>query len=287
MKAIEPLPKPHVYIAGRYIPSQAKKLAVLEAYLKLIKFLLPTDSSITTSHIWHTDLHTENIFVSPDDPTQIVGIIDWQAASLIPLYENASLLALLDYEGPPLNGIERPEKPKNLDELDKVEHDRAFDNWMDMMLASYYRNLIYKRNPRLYRAVEYYETISYDLLSYARNILIDGELIYLDRVADELQELWDTLPGVKKLGNPPFPFKFSEKELAVLSKDYEDMLEGMKWMRDIKEGVRDLFPSDITISHEHYELAKRTLDEYKEVVLENFARNEEERANVRAWWPFE
>jgi aminoglycoside phosphotransferase (APT) family kinase protein len=177
VKAIEPLPKPFVTIAGRYFPTRARELTALEAYLKLIKFLLPSDSLITTSYLWHTDLHTENIFVNPDDPTQIIGIIDWQAASLVPLYENASLPALLDYEGPPLNGIERPEYPTDLDLLETGERARSVDNWMDMTLAAYCRTLLYHKSEHLYRAVEFRETISYDLLIYTRNILIDGEAV--------------------------------------------------------------------------------------------------------------
>lgn len=65
------------------------------------------------------------------------------------------------------------------------------------------------------------------------------------------------------------------------------MGEGMKVMGLINQGTRDLFPSDITVSHENYELAKETLSDFKEAVLEEFARSDEERAHVRAWWPFE
>ncbi|KAF4629416.1 hypothetical protein G7Y89_g8732 [Cudoniella acicularis] len=278
IKAIEPLPKPPLTIAGRYVPTRAKKLAALESYMKLIKFLLPTDSSITTSHIWHSDLHTENIFVNPDEPTEILGIIDWQSAALVPLYENAFLPALLDYDGPPLNGVERPEEPKDLDQLDKAERAKAFNNWMDMTLASYYRNLMYHANERMYRAIEFREMISYDLLIHARNILIDGEAIYLDRVADELQKTWDTLPGVKAHNNPPFPFKFSPEELAVIQKDYEGMSDGIRCMGEIQQGLSAFFPTEITVSHKNYELAKTTIAEYKEMVLESFARNDKERA---------
>jgi hypothetical protein len=197
------------------------------------------------------------------------------------------LPALLDYEGPPLQGIERPEFPKNLDQLDKVERARCVNNWRDMTLAAYYRTLLHKTNKRLYHAIEFQETTSYELLTYARNILIDGEIIFLDQVVEELQEIWDTLTGVKKLGNPPFPFEFSEEERAGIAPDYQDMTEGMKCMREIEQGIRELFPCDITASHENYELAKRTFGEYKEVTRREFARNEEERDAVRAWWPFE
>lgn len=289
VKAIEPLPKPHIYIAGRYIPSHARKLAALEFYVELVKFLLPMDSTITIPHIWHSDLHAENISVNPEDPTQIVGIIDWQASSIVPLYENASQLSFLDYDGPPLEGTERPEFPKNLKKLDQVERDKAVELWEDKTLAVYYRMVLYHKNTRLFRAAEYRKTISWDFQCYAHNILIDGELIYLTLVASDLKEAWDTLPGVEAMGIPPFPFKLSVEELAVIEKEFEDMSEGMKCLRWINEGMRDFYSDDVTpaVSHANYDFSKRELSEYKEAVLEQWARSDEERAAVHAWLPFE
>ena len=34
----------------------------------------------------HPDLHTRNIFVEPDDPTVVTGIIDWQSAAIEPAF---------------------------------------------------------------------------------------------------------------------------------------------------------------------------------------------------------
>jgi len=287
VKAVQPLPKPPLTIVGRYIPTRAKKLAALQSYMKLVKFLLPTDTSITTSHVWHSDLHVENIFVNPVKPTEIVGIIDWQSIALVPLFENSPQPGLLDYDGPPLNGLERPEEPKNLDQLDPLQRAAAFDNYMDMTLASYYQNLIYYTNKRLFRAIEFRETISYALLGTARNILIDGEAVYQERVADELEKAWNTLPGVQALNDPPYPFTFSKEELSAIQKDYEGMCDGIMCMAQIQEEMGDLFPSDRCISHERYDDAKETLKAYKHKVLNEFARDEEEKAAVIAWWPYD
>jgi hypothetical protein len=287
VKAVQSLPKPPLTIVGRYVPTRAKKLAALQSYLKLIKFLLPIDPLITTSHIWHSDLHGENIFVNPNQPTEIIGIIDWQSVGLNPLFESSPQPAILDYDGPPLDGLERPEEPKDLDQLDPVQRASAFDRYMEMTLASYYRNLIYYTNKRLFRVIEFQDTISYDLLVYARNILIDGEAIYQERVADELKKAWNTLPGVQALNDPPYPFHFSREELATIRKDYEGMSDGIICTGQIQEEMGDLFPGDKCISHEKYDDAKKSLMAYKEKVLTEFARNEEERAAVMAWWPFD
>jgi hypothetical protein len=38
--------------------------------------------------LFHPDFHTRNIFVDQDDPTQITGVIDWQAAAIGPVFVN-------------------------------------------------------------------------------------------------------------------------------------------------------------------------------------------------------
>jgi hypothetical protein len=39
--------------------------------------------------LFHPDLHARNIFVNPNDPTQIQGIIDWQSAAVEPAFVHA------------------------------------------------------------------------------------------------------------------------------------------------------------------------------------------------------
>ncbi|PGH13534.1 hypothetical protein AJ80_06284 [Polytolypa hystricis UAMH7299] len=93
MRAIEELsqiPKSPIaiYAPGTYQPSKKKKIAAVQGYLNIVKYLLPLDKSIQMSHIWHDDLHVGNIFVNPDNPPGILGFIDWQAAELAPLYHH-------------------------------------------------------------------------------------------------------------------------------------------------------------------------------------------------------
>jgi hypothetical protein len=47
----------------------------------------------------HPDLHTSNIFVDPDDPTKITSIIDWQSASIEPVF--MCPLPILNFALPP------------------------------------------------------------------------------------------------------------------------------------------------------------------------------------------
>lgn len=47
----------------------------------------------------HPDLHMSNIFVDPNEPTRITGIIDWQSASIEPAF--LTLLPVLEFAIPP------------------------------------------------------------------------------------------------------------------------------------------------------------------------------------------
>ena len=115
-----------------------------------------TDPSITTSNIWHGDLHAENIFVNPDRPFEVAGIIDWQAIDLVPLFDHERQPYFLDYDGPRLKGLERPELPENFEELDLAERDQAKSLYLKMSLSALYRTLTHEQNNRLYRAMEFH-----------------------------------------------------------------------------------------------------------------------------------
>jgi hypothetical protein len=42
----------------------------------------------------------QNFFVNPENPTQILGIIDWQSVSASPLFMQVTRSAFLDFDGP-------------------------------------------------------------------------------------------------------------------------------------------------------------------------------------------
>ncbi|KAI2825000.1 hypothetical protein CBS147321_5919 [Aspergillus niger] len=114
-----------LYGPGTYQPSRPKKVAAIQDYLSLVQFFLPTDDSICSAFLWHPDLHTENIFVDPDRPSEVLGIIDWQSSEVLPLFDHARQPYLLDYDGPPATGLDPPEFPENFDQLDPPEKAKA------------------------------------------------------------------------------------------------------------------------------------------------------------------
>lgn len=287
VEAIDPLPRPPATMVGRYIPTRARKLAALKLYMKLVPYLLPTDPTITTGHLWHNDLHGENIFVDATDHGKITGIIDWQSASIAPLFDHTHPPSFLDYEGPELDGIEQPAEP---DLAGLAPEARAFASalYWEMVLACAHRNLVHYRNARLERAYVFSSTLAYTLLITARNLLLDGEAIYQQRVVEDLAADWDSLPAVQASGLPrlPYPFTFSADEMQDIRSASRAMGEGILCMNEIKAEMGRLFPLHGGVSHEEYAEVTTMLAAYEERVLGGFARNQEERGAVRQWWPW-
>jgi hypothetical protein len=278
------LPKSPITLCGpgTYLPTREKKIKALNAYLKLIEFLLPTDPESASAHLWHSDLHVANIFVNPSKPTQIVGLIDWQATELAPLYFQARQPQIIDYDGPPVQGLERPQPPQDLEKLDAAEKKRLLTIYEQQSLCVLYNILTHHQNPKLYTAHQFQHTMSHTLLLLARNLLIDGEATYLLQVA-ELEATWNELPGAK---GSAYPFSFSKEERGQIEAEVEGVVRGMDAMHSIRESIGKLFPEQGIVRPELYEEALDALSQMKEQVIDTFATTEHERHVWEKMWPF-
>lgn len=170
MKEIHRLPKSPITLRGpgTYMASRERKLKALQSYLTIAKYLLPVDRPIASSCLWHPDLHQENIFVNPENPSEIVAIIDWQSAELAPLFNQFRQPYFLEYEGEPTQGLERPELPENYDQLDDASQKKAMSMYLSQTLSTMYRLLLRSESPLLYLTWEYQQTESFDLLLVAQ-----------------------------------------------------------------------------------------------------------------------
>lgn len=249
--------------------------------IKLLKHLLPTDQSVISSHLWHSDLHVANIFVSPSNPTEIVGFIDWQSTELAPLYNHARQPYIIDYGGPPVHGLERPSLAENMAQLDMAEQKKAQALFLKQSLCALYRTLVHQQNPPLYRALEFQQTPSFSLLLLARNLIVDGEATYVAQVA-ELEATWDTLPGVC---NAAYPFVFSAEQRAEMEADVEGVVRGMDLMRGIQDALGELYPEQGIVRLEQYAETLDALGQMREKVIEHLELDEQEKEIGRAEWP--
>lgn len=259
----------------------------MEYYLKLIDYLLPTDESIKASCLWHSDFHDENIYVNPDNHAEIVGIIDWQNTDILPLFDHARQPPILDYDGPEVKGLERPELDKDVNKRTPDERRRALALFHDQTLVALYRMLIHGTNKVLWRAMEFLETPASDMLRFAQVLLVDGEAVYLARLTD-FESDWADLPKVRAQGNPPFPLQFTLKEVMAIEHDLVASQHGMRLMDSVKANVGDLFPEKgIVVNHDQYEDSKNALRQVKLELYEQLGLDDEEKAEWDSSWPFD
>lgn len=161
--------------------------------------------------------------MNPENPSEIVGFIDWQATELSPLYNHIpEPYVVLDYDGPPLESLTHRPKLEEIQKLfdsDAASQKKAERVFARMSLVALYRRLIQKTNPKLFKAMEFRETVAFDLLLLARNLFVDGEATYR-ALLEEQRKNWFSLPQVQEKGNPPFPLKqISAEEASRIEND--------------------------------------------------------------------
>lgn len=105
-------------------------------------------------HLWHTDFHHENIYVNPENPTEITGIIDWQSTPITPLFDQPLDLPFVKYDGPDIGGnLEIPMLPDDFQSMQDDEKKKVHKDYMDKSAVVAWRLLLKHKNPTYYRAV--------------------------------------------------------------------------------------------------------------------------------------
>ncbi|PWY76125.1 hypothetical protein BO94DRAFT_559470 [Aspergillus sclerotioniger CBS 115572] len=244
-----------------------------------------------TSHIWHSDLHSVNIFVDPKTPSEILGIIDWQSTGLAPLYDHTIQPYLLDYDGPPLDLLERPD----LTDIRSLYQDypaplgerKATSLYTKMSLVSLYRHLVHKKMPLLFKALEFRETVCFQLLLFARNLLVDGEATYLALSVDQQRKNWQDIPRFNHT-DEKLPLCFSEEMLHQIEKDHEGATASIELMREIQEMIGPrYFYTDGMVTHDEYDEVSRIIPRVKEEFICKYARDEDEITELEGVWSFD
>ncbi|PYH31972.1 uncharacterized protein BO87DRAFT_408569 [Aspergillus neoniger CBS 115656] len=113
----------------------------------------PRVQESATSTVWHTDLHLGNIFVCPDDPTTIEGIIDWQSAEAAPLLIQARFPEFLRPPKGYRSGTNVPKLPDNFDELGPDEKETAEKEHTLAIQSKYYEISCRAHNKPIFNAM--------------------------------------------------------------------------------------------------------------------------------------
>ena len=126
--------KPHLhddFLCG--LPLQGKQddhIEVLEHYKSLLPYLVPSESRFLHGHLWHPDLHDENLFVIPSGSVppegkiqvNITSCIDWQGAWIGPAFLNLTVPKIFHATLP--EALTLPPNFETLDPATRIEANR-------------------------------------------------------------------------------------------------------------------------------------------------------------------
>lgn len=158
--------------------------------------------------MWHTDLHMGNIFVSQEDHTRIMCLIDWQSTSISPLFLQARWPVFLSPPDEYREGPERPKLPANFGDLDADEKRIALFEYQRATSAKAYEVATYLNNREAY-------TARWELSDPLRELFLrigdtwDDGIVPLRTCLIEIVENWE------QMGFPDScPIHFTSAEIA-------------------------------------------------------------------------
>ena len=276
------MPEGLFYGPRQYQPSIPKKLSTLENYLKVAPHVLQQNKSTHASVLWHGDLHSQSIFVGPEDPSHIVGVIDWQSVSACPLFMHVGLPAFLDYNGPAPENLGKVSLPPHFDSMDSGEQQKA----KALRRAQTLHNLCLGRglqlNESVFQAIQGQSTLRHQVSVVPGLVLMDYEPL-LKSLLSNVGKKWTHTVGVEEDGSSPriaFPIQFSDEETQQQERDGELWAQSVELMETFVAEIGGFKHWDDRVSDLDYEKSKRELDEGVKRFLDRLARNGEV---YRAW----
>ncbi|KAK1145263.1 hypothetical protein N8T08_004416 [Aspergillus melleus] len=246
----------------QYQPNAAKKLSTLEQYLKVASNVLPEHQETHSSVLWHGDLNLQNIFVDPDEPTQILGIIDWQSVSAYPLFMQATRPAFLEYNGPLPEELGKVHLPANFDSLSQDEQHKAKALHQAQTLHNLYLARSRQANPEVFQALQGQNTLRHQVSVIPGLTLMDYEPC-LGSLLRDVEKEWTNIVGVKTNGSPviPCPLQYSAAEAQQQEADANLWAQGVKLMNEFINDTGCFKHWDGRVSEVDYEVSKKQLDE--------------------------
>ncbi|KAL4887589.1 hypothetical protein BJY04DRAFT_212619 [Aspergillus karnatakaensis] len=278
------MPEGLFYGPRQYQPSLSKKLSALENYLKVAPYVLPESKATHASVLWHGDLHSQNIFVDPQDPGRIVGVIDWQSVSAHPLFMQIGRPAFLDYNGPVPEDLGKIPLPPNFHSMNPYEQRKAKALHRAQTLHNLYLVRCLQVNETVFQAIQSQKTLRHQVSVVPGLVSMDYEPL-LNSLLGDVEKDWANISGVgadSSSSRIPFPLQLSDDETRQQERDCELWAQGVGLMDAFVDDTGCFKHWDGRVSSADYEESKRELGEGVGRFLEREARNEERMEWLKA-----
>lgn len=257
-----------------------EQLAVLEMARKVMS-MLDTGTvvdSFSKPMLYHTDLHLGNMFVSEEDPTKLMSVIDWQSVSVSPMLIQSRFPIFLDVDETYILGSPMPELPPDYETMDAGDKEAAKYKVMRDTAARAYEvsSAVYNKKP--------YKSLS--LPPFLQNLFVrceaasEGNVIPLRECLIQLAEIWDDLRFKDKC-----PITFSEGELEKHSRELEQYKE-FHGILEIACKVLNTDPEGWIAPYFDFEWLSRKNKELFEDFVRQCGENNKSPEEACGMWPF-
>ncbi|EGE08331.1 hypothetical protein TEQG_07305 [Trichophyton equinum CBS 127.97] len=190
-------------------------------------------SSISRPRLWHTDLHMGNIFVSDNDPTEIVSIIDWQYIAIGPLFLQSNWPNFLKPGDEYIYGPIQPQLPNDFEELGEAEKRLASSIRDDAIISKSYELQSFLHSKDVYRSLNL-PTVFRELFVRCGESGSEGT-ISLRACLAELYQSWAAFSLTGEC-----PVSFSRRDLEKIEGQFQ---EYRNW-HDVQEFARRYLDTD-------------------------------------------
>lgn len=219
--------------------------------------------------------------MNPDQPTEILSIIDWQAVNLSPLFLQSRHPALIELEGPIPEELQSISLPENFDELGTEGQLEEKKLRAAQSLYKLYDIQMIRRCPEIAAALKFKNSLAGQLIGLSGSLFSDGEPI-VQGMLMKLQEEWATCVG----SSVPCPLSFTEEDRKQQKEDEVKWASGVELMEEFLSNVGAYRGWDGWVNHNKYEHFMTRLEQFRDEFLETHSTTKEERSQWEAVWPF-
>lgn len=271
----------------QYQSSISAKVLALNNYLKVAADVLPEPECTQSGILWHGHFRLQDIFVDANNLGQITGILDWQTVSIRPMYEQVTLPAFLEFNGPLPSYSQRVMLPGNFHTLSLNEQCEAITLQQAQTLHQLYMSSCRQENPRAYIALQQKDSLRHQVTVMPGLVHMDYEP-YLNHLLREVNQDWCNIIGSGSIDKDarPCPLQFSAAEIRTQERDEELWANGVELMNKFIADIGGAKHWDGRVSSDNYESWREQLDGGVQRFLERECKNSQERDEWLKILPF-
>lgn len=255
------------------------QIASLEQYLKIAPHLIPSEPRFLAPTLRHPDLNPNNIFINED--FKIVGLIDWQHSTVLPLFLQANIPQHFQNFGDEFSRTtKQPKLPDNFDQLNDQEKAAALEQYRRRQVHLFYMAGTSKHNGPHFEACNRPAGLFAPKIFQRASAPWEGDPVTLKSDLCNATLNWDRVTG----GNSgPSPISLPEKEAVECLRQAALTEEADEYDRILREQMG--ISSDSWVPLSEYDRAVQEHSNIREKMLVE-ADDEEERRMMEAHWPW-